>query len=186
MNRASRWTSSTGYGLPLWDFAAEANLLVFSWCHAQAAACLPRYLSPTYPAWPHEIRARGRVHPLNAQRTRWKISATTTTTYSSSHPPSPFIPYLLSSLYPYPHSNSTTMSQNQDISGRTNTDVAPTPQNTPLDTAVLANRPANIGRPKVEDIGEGDDEEEGGEDVGGMNPASLLAQVSHNSRLLNE
>ena len=78
------------------------------------------------------------------------------------------------------------MSQNQDISGRTNTDVAPTPQNTPLDTAVLANRPANIGRPKVEDIGEGDDEEEGGEDVGGMNPASLLAQVSHNSRLLNE
>lgn len=69
------------------------------------------------------------------------------------------------------------MSQNQDISGRTNTDVAPTPQNTPLDTAVLANRPANIGRPKVEDIGEGDDEEEGGEDVGGMNPASLLAQV---------
>jgi nucleosome assembly protein 1-like 1 len=69
------------------------------------------------------------------------------------------------------------MSQNQDISGRTNTDVAPTPQNTPLDTAVLANRPANIGRPKVEDIGEGEDEEEGGEDVGGMNPASLLAQV---------
>lgn len=67
------------------------------------------------------------------------------------------------------------MSQNQDIQGRESIDVAPTPQNTPLDTAVLANRPANLGRPQVEDIGE--DEDEGGEDVGGMNPASLLAQV---------
>lgn len=70
------------------------------------------------------------------------------------------------------------MSQNQNIQARENLDVAPTPQNTPLDTAVLANRPANIGRPKVEDIGEGEDEEEGAEDFGGMNPASLLAQVS--------
>lgn len=70
------------------------------------------------------------------------------------------------------------MSQNQNIQARENLDVAPTPQNTPLDNAVLANRPANIGRPKVEDIGEGEDEEEGAEDVGGMNPASLLAQVS--------
>lgn len=69
------------------------------------------------------------------------------------------------------------MSQNQNIQGRESLDVAPTPQNTPLDTAVLANRPANLGRPQVEDIGEGEDEDEGGEDVGGMNPASLLAQV---------
>ena len=68
------------------------------------------------------------------------------------------------------------MSQNQDIQGRESLDVAPTPQNTPLDTAVLANRPANLGRPQVEDIGEGEDEDEG-EDVGGMNPASLLDQV---------
>lgn len=68
------------------------------------------------------------------------------------------------------------MSQNQNIQSRENLDVAPTPQNTPLDTAVLANRPANLGRPQVEDIGEGEDEDEG-EDVGGMNPASLLAQV---------
>jgi nucleosome assembly protein 1-like 1 len=66
------------------------------------------------------------------------------------------------------------MSQNQDIQGRESLDVAPTPQNTPLDTAVLANRPANLGRPQVEDIGEDEDE---GEDVGAMNPASLLAQV---------
>jgi nucleosome assembly protein 1-like 1 len=68
------------------------------------------------------------------------------------------------------------MSQNQDIQGRESLDVAPTPQNTPLDTAVLANRPANLGRPQVEDIGEDEDE---GEDVGAMNPASLLAQVCH-------
>jgi nucleosome assembly protein 1-like 1 len=66
------------------------------------------------------------------------------------------------------------MSQNQNITSRENLDVAPTPQNTPLDTAVLANRPANLGRPQVEDIGEGEDEDE---DVSGMNPASLLAQV---------
>jgi hypothetical protein len=68
------------------------------------------------------------------------------------------------------------MTQNQNIQSRESLDVAPTPQNTPLDTAVLANRPANLGRPQVEDIGEGEDEDEG-EDVGGMNPASLLAQV---------
>ena len=68
------------------------------------------------------------------------------------------------------------MSQNQDIQGRESLDVAPTPQNTPLDTAVLANRPANLGRPQVEDIGEDEDE---GEDVGAMNPASLRAQVCH-------
>jgi len=66
------------------------------------------------------------------------------------------------------------MSQNQNITSRENLDVAPTPQNTPLDTAVLANRPANLGRPQVEHIGEGEDEDE---DVSGMNPASLLAQV---------
>jgi nucleosome assembly protein 1-like 1 len=70
------------------------------------------------------------------------------------------------------------MSQSQNIQARESLDVAPTPQNTPLDTAVLANRPANMGKPKVEDIGEGEDEEEGEQDVGGMNPASLLANVS--------
>lgn len=71
------------------------------------------------------------------------------------------------------------MSQSQNIQSRETQDVAPTPQNTPLDTAVLANRPANIGRPKVEDIGEGEDEEEGDDSnvAAGMNPASLLAQV---------
>lgn len=70
------------------------------------------------------------------------------------------------------------MSQSQNIQSRETQDVAPTPQNTPLDTAVLANRPANIGRPKVEDIGEGEDEEEGDDSnvPAGMNPASLLAQ----------
>jgi hypothetical protein len=73
------------------------------------------------------------------------------------------------------------MSSSQNIQERDHsTDVAPTPQNTPLDTAVLANRPANLGKPKVEDVVEGEDEddEEGDEDVGDMNPASLLASVS--------
>jgi nucleosome assembly protein 1-like 1 len=74
------------------------------------------------------------------------------------------------------------MSSGQNIQARDHSsDPAPTPQNTPLDTAVLANRPANIGRPKVEDVAEGedeDDDEDGAEDVGAMNPASLLAKVS--------
>lgn len=70
------------------------------------------------------------------------------------------------------------MSQSQQINRPdASLGVAPTPQNTPLDTAVLANRPANIGKPKVEDIGEGEDEDDGGEDVSSMNPASLLAKV---------
>ncbi|RSH88594.1 hypothetical protein EHS25_002821 [Saitozyma podzolica] len=72
------------------------------------------------------------------------------------------------------------MSSGQNIQARDHSsDPAPTPQNTPLDTAVLANRPANIGRPKVEDVAEGedeDDDEDGAEDVGAMNPASLLAK----------
>ena len=77
------------------------------------------------------------------------------------------------------------MSQSQQINRPdASLDVAPTPQNTPLDTAVLANRPANIGKPKVEDIGE-NDEEEGEEDVGAMNPASLLAKVSALSNRLD-
>jgi nucleosome assembly protein 1-like 1 len=64
------------------------------------------------------------------------------------------------------------MSSSQPIKGPDHsTDIQPTPQNTPLDTAVLANRPANLGKPQVEDIGEGD------EDDGGMNPASLLSKV---------
>ena len=72
-----------------------------------------------------------------------------------------------------------TMSQSQKIQGRdASSDVAPTPQNTPLDTAVLANRPANTGKPQVEDIGEGEEDGDGAEDVSGINPASLLAQVS--------
>ena len=70
------------------------------------------------------------------------------------------------------------MSQSQQINRPDHsTDVAPTPQNTPLDTTVLANRPANLGKPQVEDIGE-NEEEEGEEDVTGLNPASLLAKVS--------
>ena len=72
------------------------------------------------------------------------------------------------------------MSQSQQINRPDHSsDVAPTPQNTPLDTAVLANRPANIGKPQVEDIGEG--EEDSGDDdadLSGANPASLLAKVS--------
>ncbi|KAK1927014.1 putative nucleosome assembly protein I [Papiliotrema laurentii] len=67
------------------------------------------------------------------------------------------------------------MSQSQQINRPDSLDVAPTPQNTPLDTQVLANRPANLGKPQVEDIGEGEEEDES-EDVGGANPASLLAQ----------
>ena len=79
------------------------------------------------------------------------------------------------------------MSQSQQINRPDHSsDVAPTPQNTPLDTAVLANRPANIGKPQVEDIGEGeevdDDDEE--EDVGAVNPASLLAKVGDLDRRL--
>lgn len=70
------------------------------------------------------------------------------------------------------------MSSSQNIANRDHsTDIAPTPQNTPLDTAVLANRPANLGKPKVAAVEEGDDEDDDDEDVGGMNPASLLAQV---------
>jgi nucleosome assembly protein 1-like 1 len=67
------------------------------------------------------------------------------------------------------------MSQSQQINRPEETlDVAPTPQNTPLDTQVLANRPATAGKPQVEDIGEGEEEDD--EDVG-ANPASLLAKV---------
>ena len=72
------------------------------------------------------------------------------------------------------------MSQSQDIKpphpGASVT-VAPTPQNTPLDNAVLTSRPADLGKPTVEDIGEGEEEGDG-EDVSAMNPASLLARVS--------
>ncbi len=71
------------------------------------------------------------------------------------------------------------MSHSQNIQARDgSSDVAPTPQNTPLDTTVLASRPANLGKPQVEDIGEGEEDDDGGEDVSGMNPASLLAKVS--------
>ena len=73
------------------------------------------------------------------------------------------------------------MSQSQEIQGRgdSNLDVAPTPQNTPLDTGVLQNRPANLGQPTVETLAEGDDEDDDqGEDVSSMNPASLLAKVN--------
>ena len=74
------------------------------------------------------------------------------------------------------------MSRIQNIQGRDgSSDVAPTPQNTPLDNAVLAGRPANLGKPQVEDIGEGEEDDDGGaEDVGDLNPASLLARVSPN------
>lgn len=68
------------------------------------------------------------------------------------------------------------MSQSQQINRPDSVDVAPTPQNTPLDTQVLANRPANLGKPQVEDIGEGEEEDDQ-EDVSGANPASLLAKV---------
>lgn len=74
------------------------------------------------------------------------------------------------------------MSQNQDIQQRNEGGVAPTPQNTPLNTTVLSSRPAGMGKPTVEDVEENEDEE--GEDVGGMNPASLLAQVCVISKIL--
>jgi hypothetical protein len=64
------------------------------------------------------------------------------------------------------------MSESQDIKPRVEDDlVAPTPQNTPLNTHVPTSRPAQ--KPKVEDVAEGDEDE--GEDVSSMNPASLLA-----------
>ena len=71
------------------------------------------------------------------------------------------------------------MSQSQNIQNRTDTTIAPTPQNTPLNTTSLSSRPAGLAQPQVEDIGEAEDEEgdDGGEDVGGINPASLLARV---------
>lgn len=71
------------------------------------------------------------------------------------------------------------MSQSQDIKPRQEESsiVAPTPQNTPLATQVLANRPAGLGKPQVEDVAE-DEEDDEGEDVTGVNPASLLASVS--------
>ena len=70
------------------------------------------------------------------------------------------------------------MSHSQNITARDeSSDVAPTPQNTPLDTAVLANRPATLGKPHVEDIGEGEEDDEV---TGGENTASLLANVSSN------
>jgi hypothetical protein len=69
------------------------------------------------------------------------------------------------------------MSSSQNIASRDHSsDPAPTPQNTPLDNQILKNRPADMGKPTVADIGEGE-EEDGEEDVGGFNPASLLAQV---------
>ncbi|WVQ81950.1 hypothetical protein IAT38_004077 [Cryptococcus sp. DSM 104549] len=70
------------------------------------------------------------------------------------------------------------MSQNQDIQRADSTlDVAPTPQNTPLETGVLQNRPANLGQPTVETLAEGEESEgDDGEDVGEVNPASLLAK----------
>jgi nucleosome assembly protein 1-like 1 len=71
------------------------------------------------------------------------------------------------------------MSQSQQINrSDAQLDVAPTPQNTPLDTQVLANRPANQGRPQVEDIGEGEEDDDDQDEPEGANPASLLAKVS--------
>jgi len=71
------------------------------------------------------------------------------------------------------------MSQSQQINRADfQLDVAPTPQNTPLDTQVLANRPANQGKPQVEDIGEGEEDDEDQDEPEGANPASLLAKVS--------
>lgn len=70
------------------------------------------------------------------------------------------------------------MSESQDIKPRAEDDlIAPTPQNTPLNTQVLANRPAGLGKPQVEDVAEDEDEDDA-EDVSGVNPASLLASVS--------
>lgn len=102
--------------------------------------------------------------------------------------PSPFpFPSNLSSFLPsihplhFPKPSISKMSQSQDIQrADSHLDVAPTPQNTPLETGVLQNRPANLGQPSVETLQEGEeseeDEEAGG--GGGANPASLLAQVS--------
>ncbi|BEI89766.1 uncharacterized protein CcaverHIS019_0211280 [Cutaneotrichosporon cavernicola] len=65
------------------------------------------------------------------------------------------------------------MSESQDIKPRMEDDlIAPTPQNTPLTTHVPTSRPAGAGKPKVEDVAEGDEDED---DVTSMNPASLLA-----------
>ena len=80
-----------------------------------------------------------------------------------------------------PHSLPGIMSQSQNIAPRADASlgVAPTPQNTPLDTAVLSNRPATIGKTTMEEIGEGEgDDDEDAEDAVPMNPASLLASVS--------
>ncbi|KAL7423496.1 histone chaperone [Cryptotrichosporon argae] len=71
------------------------------------------------------------------------------------------------------------MSESQNIKPRADASlgVAPTPQNTPLNTQVLAGRPANVGRPQVEDVPEDEDEDDAGDDdVTGANPASLLAK----------
>jgi len=69
------------------------------------------------------------------------------------------------------------MSSSQNIKGRDHsTDPAPTPQNSLVNDAVLSSRPAkNLGKPTVEDIGEGEDEDDADEGNAGMNPASLLA-----------
>lgn len=93
-----------------------------------------------------------------------------------------FLPHFLQFFLPssaFPSSPSpSTMSQSQDIQrADSHLDVAPTPQNTPLETGVLQNRPANLGQPTVETLQEGEESEED-EEVGGANPASLLAQVS--------
>ncbi|WVN90194.1 uncharacterized protein L203_105430 [Cryptococcus depauperatus CBS 7841] len=68
------------------------------------------------------------------------------------------------------------MSQSQEIHRQDTTlDVAPTPQNTPLETGVLQNRPGNLGQPTVETLQEGSESEE--DDItANANPASLLAQ----------
>ncbi|EIW67379.1 hypothetical protein TREMEDRAFT_40518 [Tremella mesenterica DSM 1558] len=70
------------------------------------------------------------------------------------------------------------MSQSQNIAPRleASLNVAPTPQNTPLDTAVLANRPAVAGKTTMEEIGEGEGDEGVEDEEAGMNPASFLAQ----------
>ena len=76
------------------------------------------------------------------------------------------------------------MSQSKQINRPEQSIVAPTPQNTPLDNPVFANRPANLGKPQVEDIGENDEEDDDdGEDLAGANPASLLAKVSLEQRV---
>lgn len=74
------------------------------------------------------------------------------------------------------------MSQNIDLKPRESHNVAPTPQNTPLQNTTLASRPAGQGVPTVEAIGEDDD---GEEEAVGANPASLLAAVSMRMGLLS-